>query len=248
MTATIRFEQGVRSHVGRVRTANEDAHVARPRDGVWAVADGMGGHLRGEWASACVARALRSAVLPDGFDAAVERLAGAVHAANSEIVAAAAGAGGAIGSTVAALLIRDGRCAVLWAGDSRVYRHRDGTVTLLTTDHSQVEQLVAAGLLDREQAQDHPLAHVLSRAVGVRAELALDRVDGEAIAGDVFLLCSDGLSRLVEQTELQHVLVDGAPAVVADALIELALDRGAPDNVTVAVVGCDATTLIHIGV
>lgn len=247
MNAVLRFEQGVRTHVGCVRTANEDAHVARPRDGIWAVADGMGGHQRGDWASACVARALRSVLLPADFDAAVDRMADALDEANREIVAEATAAGGAIGTTVAVLLIHGPRYAVLWAGDSRVYRCREHVITLLTTDHSQVEQMVAAGLLTRNEAENHPMAHVLSRAVGVRDGLTLDRIDGEAAAGDVFLLCSDGLSRVVEIADLQRVLTDHPPRAAATALIDLALDRGAPDNVTVAVIGCDATTLVGTG-
>jgi serine/threonine protein phosphatase PrpC len=243
----LRFEQGVRSHVGAVRKINEDSHLARPQDGLWAVADGMGGHIRGHWASSTIVRALSEVVLSGALEEAVVSVVAAIESANDEIYQAAREAGGAIGSTVAVLLIRGTRCAILWAGDSRIYRCRNGELDPLTTDHSQVEQMVAYGLLDRSEADNHPMAHVLSRAVGVRETLALDRIDGEVEAGDIFLLCSDGLSRIVRAPEIRRLLIDQPPRAVAARLIDMALDRGAPDNVTVAVVGCDATTLVDAG-
>ncbi|USI74914.1 PP2C family protein-serine/threonine phosphatase [Sphingomonas morindae] len=247
MGLMLRYEQGVRTHVGRVRKINEDSVLARPRDGLWAIADGMGGHARGQWASATIVRALDGVVLPDAFDDAVAAVTATLEAANAEICRAGHEAGGAIGSTVVALLIRDDRYAVLWAGDSRAYRCRDRLLAGLTTDHSQVEQMVASGLLERDEADNHPMAHVLSRAVGVRETLLLDRIEGDVAAGDVFLLCSDGLSRLVSPLEIETRLIDTPPAIVAGALIACALERGAPDNVSVAVIGCDATTLVELG-
>ncbi len=247
MAPVLRFEQGVRTHVGAVRKINEDSHLARPSDGLWAVADGMGGHIKGQWASSTIVRVLSEAVLSGVFEEAVDGVIEALESANDEIYQAASEAGGAIGSTVAVLLIRGVRCAVLWAGDSRVYRCHDRELAPLTTDHSQVEQMVASGLLDRSEADNHPMAHVLSRAVGVRESLTLDRIDGEVAAGDSFLLCSDGLSRMVRAPEIQRLLIEMPPRVVATRLVDMALDRGAPDNVTVAVVGCDATTLVEAG-
>ncbi len=201
----------------------------------------------GQWASSTIARALKEADLSGSFEEAVAGVVAALEGANGEIYRAAWKAGGAIGSTVAVLLIRGMRCAVLWAGDSRVYRCRERELLRLTTDHTQVEQMVASGLLDRSEADDHPMAHVLSHAVGVRETLALDRIDGEVETGDIFLLCSDGLSRMVPAPEIERLLVDKPPRAVAARLIDMALDRGAPDNVTVAVVGCDATTMVEAG-
>jgi len=246
MGPELRFEQDVRTHVGAIRKINEDAHIARPLDGLWAVADGMGGHINGQWASATIVNALEAAILGDDFEMSVTRLTNALQDANWEILEASRVAGGAIGSTVAALLITGMRYAVIWAGDSRVYRCRDRSLTLLTTDHSQVEQMVAAGLLRREEAENHPMGHVLSRAIGVHEDLELDRIDGDVLPGDVFMLCSDGLSRLMDFAEIQQRLIGEPPRMVASTLVKLALDRGAPDNVTVAVVGCDATTLVGV--
>jgi serine/threonine protein phosphatase PrpC len=132
----------------------------------------------------------------------------------------------------------------MWVGDSRVYRLRDGAIEQLTTDHSQVEQLVARGLLTRAEAEHHPMAHVLARAVGVEPRLNVDMRDEHVLAGDVFLLCSDGLTRIVADAEIAQTLATEHPRRAADALVALALARGAPDNVTVVVIGCDSTTLI----
>jgi serine/threonine protein phosphatase PrpC len=246
MTAPVlRFEQGARTHVGCVRQVNEDAHLARPLDGLWAVADGMGGHVKGQWASSTIARTLEASPSPEGFDAAVAAASAALQAANAEIYAEAQATGRPIGSTVAALLVKEGRFAVLWAGDSRVYLCRGGRLQRLTVDHSQVEQMVSSGLLRPEEAEGHPMSHVLSRAVGVRRELQLDLHTDEALAGDMFLLCSDGLSRTVAAEEIERSLRGESPRGAAERLLQAALDQGASDNVTVLVVGCDATTLVE---
>lgn len=244
MAVSLRFEQGVRSDVGCVRRVNEDSWAARPRDGLWLVADGMGGHAHGQWASSTIAAALEAVPLPEDFDAAAGVVQSALQAANAELYAATEAHGATIGSTVALLLARDARAAVIWVGDSRVYRLRDSALAQLTTDHSQVEQLVARGLLTRKEAEHHPMAHVLSRAVGVQPRLTID-VEGETILpGDVFLLCSDGLTRMASEPEIASVLATEPPRRAADALIALALARGAADNVTAVVVGCDSTTLV----
>jgi serine/threonine protein phosphatase PrpC len=245
MAVSLRFEQGVRSDVGCVRQVNEDSWAARPRDGLWLVADGMGGHAHGQWASSTIAATLEAAPLPEDFEDAATVVRSALQAANAELYAATAARGATIGSTVALLLARDARAAVMWVGDSRVYRLRGGALARRTADHSQVEQLVSRGLLTREEAEHHPMAHVLSRAVGVQPRLVID-VRGETILpGDVFLLCSDGLTRMASEEEIGRVLATEPPRRAADALIALALARGAPDNVTAVVVGCDSTTLVN---
>lgn len=244
MRSSLRFEQASQTDVGCVRTNNEDAYVARQDAGVWAVADGMGGHARGSWASSQIAAALSAAQLPDDLEGAVAAAEAAVEQANATICQGGQAAGKVIGSTVTVLVVREHNYAVLWAGDSRMYRIRDGALLRITEDHSEVEQMVARGLLTREEAQDHPLAHMLSRAVGVRPDLMLDRRSGDVRAGDIFLLCSDGLTRMVADPEIVALLRDDAPRRAAAALVELALARGAADNVTVVVVACDETTQV----
>jgi serine/threonine-protein phosphatase Stp1 len=244
--ARLRFRDATLTHPGKVRADNEDCVLARPDAGLWLVADGMGGHANGEWASAVIAAALNGALLPDDFDAAGEATAQAIHAANRRIWSESKAIGASMGSTAVALLLRGSRFAVFWAGDSRCYLFRAGVLHQLTTDHSQVQDMVAAGRLTPEEAEGHPMAHVLSRAVGVEPELQLDAVSDEALVDDIFLICSDGLTRTVPDGELATLLNDGRPNSIADRLIALSLERGAPDNVSVVVVGCDAATLLTV--
>jgi serine/threonine protein phosphatase PrpC len=243
---TLRIQDAGATHVGKVRGVNEDAILLRSREGLWAVADGMGGHAHGQWASQAIVAALEEAD-GDDFDAHVAAAAAALHDANARIWAEGEARGESMGSTVAALLVHGTRFAVFWAGDSRCYLLRDKTIHRLTTDHSQVQEMVEAGQLTPDEAEDHPMAHVLSRAVGVRPELELDAVADEARAGDVFLLCSDGLTRLVSDDELAEWLGASSPAAIAEHLVTISLARGAPDNVSVVVVDCDETTLLAFG-
>jgi serine/threonine-protein phosphatase Stp1 len=241
----LRYEQGVASHVGCVRMINQDAWLAKPEQGLWVVADGMGGHARGEWASAEIIASITGQVSADSLDEACRELASAIESANARLVSAARTGGASVGSTVAALVIRGRRGAVIWAGDSRVYRYRGGRLDLLTRDHSQVEQLVVAGLITRLEAIDHPMGHVLTRAVGVQDVLDLDCVTEDVLPDDVFLLCSDGLTRPVSDAEIAGWLGRETPMRAAAGLLDVTLGRGAPDNVTLLVVSCDAATLLE---
>jgi len=240
----LRFRDAVLTHPGRVRSDNEDNVLARPDEGLWVVADGMGGHANGKWSSRTIVNALEATTLPADFDAASEAAAAAVHKANERIWLKAGGQ--PMGSTVVVLLLRGQRFAVFWAGDSRCYLLRAGKLYQLTVDHSQVQEMVATGRLTPEEAENHPMAHVLSRAVGVGPRLELDAVSDEARIGDVFLVCSDGLTRVIPDDELAAILTRGNPGAMVDTLVATCLERGAPDNVSVAVVACDETTLLAL--
>ena len=229
-----------RSHVGLVRAANEDAFVIRPEAGLWAVADGMGGLARGEWASAMIVRALDGLRFTGGPGADQALLTEAIDSANGAVHRQAVAYGAAIGSTVVALLLRDGRFSVTWAGDSRAYRLRGGRLDQLTRDHTQVQDRVDRGLLTPGEAKVHPMAHVLTRAVGVQAVLALESTEGGARAGDVFLLCSDGLHGVAGDDEIAAILQGDEPQAACDRLVALCLAKGAPDNVTVIVAAVEA--------
>lgn len=240
----LRLRDAILTHVGKVRSDNEDNVMARPDEGLWAVADGMGGHSNGKWSSKTIVNALDAVVLPSDFDEASKAAAGAVHKANEQIWRKAGGQ--PMGSTVVVLLLRDRRFAVFWAGDSRCYLLRGGKLYQLTVDHSQVQEMVASGRLTPEEAENHPMSHVLSRAVGVGPHLELDAVSDEAKVGDIFLVCSDGLTRVIPDDELATILTRSNPGETADALIATCLERGAPDNVSVAIVTCDETTLLAL--
>lgn len=242
MTAGLRFDYGALSHEGRVRTNNEDAYCTRAADGVFVVADGMGGHENGEWASAAIVAEIGRTPLPVDFDAAWSVLGEALHAANARIWTEAQARGIQMGSTVVTLLVRGRRFAVLWVGDSRAYLTREGMLVRLTHDHTQVQEMLDRGLLTPEQAQGHPMSHVLARAMGVRDTVEVDVVSDEIEPGDVFLLCSDGLTARVEDHEIGAILAAHDADDRVRKLVELTLERGAPDNVTVVSVSAQQPT------
>ena len=224
------------THAGLVRSENEDAILSRPGDGLWAIADGMGGHVRGAWASETVCGTRARVALGQGLAGGCEAIADALADANAEILAASAQAGRAIGTTVVALLIDGNRLACLWAGDSRLYRLRGGTLHRLMRDHSQVEELVESGVITSREARTHPLGNIVTRAVGAVPGLAIDMVEQEVVSGDIFLLCSDGLNKCLEDEEIAALLGASAPGPALDALIGATLARGAPDNVSAIIV------------
>lgn len=232
------FECVSRTHVGLRRKVNEDSLLVRTERGLWAVADGMGGHEAGDVASARVAEALHGLPIVYGLDALVESAIGALQSVNRDLIelAGSTDAERSIGSTVVGLAIAGGEYRAFWAGDSRAYRLRDGQVTQLTRDHSLVQSLVDAGMLTAGEALDHPNANIITRAVGVAPDLNVETESGDVKPGDRFILASDGVTRLIADRELAEV-IDAAPMeVAADRLIELVLSRGAPDNATLIVV------------
>jgi serine/threonine protein phosphatase PrpC len=230
----VRFEQVARTHVGCRRRINEDAMLTRPDLGLWAVADGMGGHDAGEVASALVVELLGAV----GADGGLKERAAAAHAAladaNRRLVAMAGEGPHArtIGSTVVALAADAQSFTCLWAGDSRAYLARGGALRQLTHDHSLVQQLVDAGDLEPEAAASHPNANIITRAVGAAPVLNLDETDGGLAAGDVLLLASDGLTRLIGDNEILTGLKEADLERLADQWIATCLARQAPDNVT----------------
>lgn len=212
--------------------------MTRSERGLWAVADGMGGHEAGDVASSKIAEALQHLPIVYDVDELVDTATSALLKVNHELIVLARGDGTprTIGSTVVSLAIAGAEFRCFWAGDSRAYRLRDGNLVQLSRDHSLVQELVNAGMLRPDEAQDHPQANVVTRAVGVSEDLKLEITSGDARSGDVFLLASDGLTRVVSDDELAAELSAGALDEVADRLIELVLRRGAPDNVSLILV------------
>ena len=214
--------------VGRVRSMNQDAFVERPELGLWVVADGLGGHRDGEIASREVCDALADVPPSSSLDQMVETALERIRQVNDHLYRASAKAilTDRCGSTVVTLLVRGSRCAVLWAGDSRVYRWRAGQLERLTNDHSIGE---ADPLTGRQEA------HGITRAVGVAASVEVDVYYDDLQVGDRFLLCSDGLTRIVTDAQLQEWLAKPDLRAVVTGLIGLALDGGGPDNVTAVI-------------
>ncbi|MDQ7977079.1 protein phosphatase 2C domain-containing protein [Paraburkholderia sp. SARCC-3016] len=236
-----RWMSSARSEAGRVRDINEDACLDEPAHGRWAVADGMGGHAVGDVASRLVIEGLRQ--LPDAANRMTGNLA-QVHAqlltANQQLRDEAARRQvQRIGCTVVVLLACDRFCGYLWAGDSRIYLCRNGQLRQLTRDHSHVEELRALGQLTDEEARHHPAHHIITRAIGATDQLVLDEDTIEVADGDVFLLCSDGLSNELTNAEILATLVATSPfdcRRVTDELVDMALARGGRDNITAIVV------------
>jgi serine/threonine protein phosphatase PrpC len=226
--------------VGLVRAANEDSILLRDDAFLWTVADGMGGHRNGKWASEQVKDALDRVDLTDDFDTNLQRIDDAIHVAHAAIAAEGDKAGALMGTTVAILHVLGSRFAIFWAGDSRVYLCRRGQVYLLTTDHTQVQEMVDCGMLTHEEARRHPDKHILSRAVGAVPDLELDLIADDIEPHDMFLLCSDGLTAVVSDPEISERMNGASPKAATDDLLELVLSRGAPDNVSLIAVACDA--------
>lgn len=230
--------------VGRRREANEDHYALSPELGLYLVADGLGGHVAGQVASKLAAEASLGAVsaLQATRTPPAEKLRCAVDAANREVQEAVrrkpelAG----MGTTLVALLIQDGRAALAHVGDSRAYRVRDGRIRQLTDDHSVVGELVRRRQISAAAAREHPQRHVLTRAIGVRAQVEADLAELTPEQGDVFVLCSDGLTGHLRDAEIAE-LVGGREVAreAVDDLIALANDRGGEDNITVVVVRCE---------
>jgi protein phosphatase/serine/threonine-protein phosphatase Stp1 len=230
------------THPGARRADNEDRCVDRPDLGLWAVADGAGGHDAGEVAAGMIADALEA--IPPGLDAQamlteVRARIDAVHAA---LLAECARRGPdvTIASTAVILVVRGAHYACLWAGDSRAYRYAGGVLEQISRDHSLVQELVDAGQIAPEAAEAHPNANVITRAVGAfdADGVLLEKITDEVRPGERYLLCSDGLTKAMPEAEIAALLGTGGDA--AAALVAAALARQARDNVTAVVVDVPA--------
>ncbi|QDZ09221.1 serine/threonine-protein phosphatase [Sphingomonas panacisoli] len=222
-----------RSHVGLVRIINEDRVFDCPDRGVWAVADGMGGHAGGDLAAQAVIDRLRLLTAGEGMIRFTDMLV-ALGQANGDIRQRNERFGAAAGTTVVAAMIQDGTAHVAWAGDSRAYRLRGGGLELLTRDHSVVQELVDAGLLTPDRAERHPQSHVVTRALGVDDDPRLQTVSIRLLPGDRLLLCSDGLSRSLAAGDADSEAIDR----LADRMLANALARDGSDNVSLILIDC----------
>ncbi|HMO07183.1 MAG TPA: protein phosphatase 2C domain-containing protein [Paracoccaceae bacterium] len=235
MRPPIRYS--ARTHIGRVRKVNEDSILALPDQRIWVVADGMGGHEAGDFASQTITEtvAMIEPDLPPGE--LMRQLRDRIVMAHDMVrVAGETRFHATVGSTVVALILSETHFAALWAGDSRAYLLRDGKISMLTTDHSLVGEFVAQGQMTWDEAEHHPQSNAITRAVGVGDTLEIDKVHGEVMPGDRFLLCSDGLTKYAGFAALERMLKNAPIETVVDRLIEHALASGGGDNVSVIVV------------
>jgi len=228
------FVSSATTHVGMVRKVNQDSFAERTDIGVWAVADGMGGHEAGEIASATITDFIKNLPPHDNIQEMLAAVEQSIMAANLQLTEQAASYDSqrVPGSTVVVLIINGNQGAIVWVGDSRIYRRRDQVVTQLTRDHSHVQDLVEQGVILESEAESHPMANVITRAVGISEPLELDSMWIDVRPDDQFLLCSDGLSRLVTIEELESMMANMDSEEVTQSLLHTALVRGARDNVT----------------
>jgi len=228
----VKIEAGVATHVGQVRTGNEDAYLLEPP--LYAVADGMGGHRGGE-----VASQLALTTIAESFRKGAAPFADQVRAANRAVFerSGADRAVAGMGTTLTAAVIRGEVAHLVHVGDSRAYLLRAGSLRQLTDDHTLVNRMVKAGEITPEEAEVHPHRNVLVRALGTEADVPLDERDVGLLDGDRLLLCSDGLTGMISEDQIQAILTstEGAPQEAADRLVLAANRAGGVDNITVVV-------------
>ncbi len=239
--------------VGRKRKHNEDAYLVDSERGLFVVADGMGGHAAGEVASRITVESMQEFVAtsddttesswPFGYgnraSSSGNRLTAAVERANEKVMRAVANRPElkGMGTTVVAALVDAERATLVHVGDSRAYLFRESELRRLTDDHSWVQEQVNAGILSEDEAKSHPLKNVVTRALGGSPHVSVDLIEVPLRAGDRFLLCSDGLTGMVADDEIQGFLLEESDAeAVVRKLVDLANERGGVDNITSIVI------------
>jgi protein phosphatase len=228
------FESFGVSHRGCVRELNEDSYLVEPETGLWVVADGMGGHDAGEVASASIVDHLATIGIASSAPDLRARFEDRLSRANAEIRRISQSRGVTIGSTVAALLAMDGRFACLWAGDSRVYLIRNGSISQISRDHTEVQELLDKGMISAAEALAWPRRNVITHAVS--DEIVIDFQQGEIMPGDIFVLSTDGLTAHVTDAEIEAAAVSATPQAACENLLQMVLARGGTDNVTIVLV------------
>jgi protein phosphatase len=235
------------SDVGKVRRINEDSCLDRPDIGLWAVADGVGGAHAGDRASGLIIEALDKITPPTTAVGFLTQVRDSLQAVNQLLRLEAETLNGkTMASTIVALLFFGQHYACAWAGDSRLYLLRNGRLRQVTRDHSEVQEMVDAGEISPEEARHHPRGNLITRAVGAHDELVLEMVQDQLRPDDVFLLCSDGLTKPVDEAEIERLMLDRSPEEAARALIDAALAGGGPDNVTVVAVKVVSVPEAHV--
>jgi protein phosphatase len=221
--------------IGKLRDRNEDAVLVKDR--LFVIADGMGGHRGGDVASSMAVDALADLNLPD--QSPMARLVEEIRNVNRAVLkrGSAEQALRGMGTTLTAIFIEDGTAYLAHVGDSRAYLLRDGALQQLTEDHTLVQRMVREGKITAEQADHHPQRNILTRAVGVDDELRPEELTMDIHPGDRFVLCSDGLTGMVEEDEIQDILESEAePQAACERLVEAANRAGGDDNISVIVV------------
>jgi serine/threonine protein phosphatase PrpC len=228
------WQIATQTHCGNVRRINEDALLVEKRYPLLMIADGMGGHQGGDVASRMLAEKLGALQLADDLYDALAQVKASITRCNGDMIDYARRKldGQTIGSTVVAMMAEGSTGACVWAGDSRLYRARDGQLQQLTGDHSYVADMVRAGQLSSEEAVNHPSSNIITRAVGASTSLNLDSETFDIRPGDTYLLCSDGLYNEVADQEILSGMLAGDIWQSSHQLLNLCLNRRARDNIS----------------
>jgi serine/threonine protein phosphatase PrpC len=241
----INWSCSAESNVGMVRKINEDSILMNADAGLWAVADGMGGYEAGDVASNMIVSSLSEIKKHEYLYSFVDDVEDKLIDTNNRILeySEIMHDGRMLGSTIISLLIQGQVGVCVWVGDSRLYRIRNNELQQVSRDHSHVQELIDQGLITPEEAEHHPEGNIITRAVGTGSDLYVDISAFNIQLGDKYLLCSDGLYNAVSEYEILQCIIDNDDDldVTVNKLIQLALDYGAPDNVSVIFVKSSAT-------
>ena len=225
------------SHTGHVRSKNEDSILVHADENLWIVADGMGGHQAGDFASQTITSNLSLFKQLDSLDASVLSLEENILNSNAIIrnKSVKLGRNATIGSTIVCVYIWQNFLFTLWAGDSRLYRFRESQLERLTEDHSYVEELVRMGKIEARDAEDHPAANVVLKAVGIDDHLCVDFEYFEVREGDIYIICSDGLYKDLDEDNIVPILEanTGNISALTEALLSASLEAGGTDNTSI---------------
>ncbi len=230
------YSHGV-TDTGLVRTKNEDSILVHDDENVWIVADGMGGHHAGDFASQTITNNLSLFKQHSSLDDSILLLEENILNSNSIIRKKSykLGRNATIGSTVVCVYIWHNYLFTFWAGDSRLYRFRDSKLERLTEDHSYVEELVRMGKIEARDAEEHPAANVVLKAVGIDDNLCMDFEYFELMEGDIYIICSDGLYKDVDETKLSPIIGSNVDDMtrLSEALLASSLEAGGTDNISI---------------
>jgi len=234
----INWSSASETDIGCVREINEDALLCREDLGLWAIADGMGGYAAGDIASSIVIESLLELGSESEISTFIDNVEDKLIDANNVIQTYSKQYcnSNIIGSTAVCLIIRGLLGACLWVGDSRLYRLRNNRLKQLTVDHSKVEELVGQGVIDRNEANNHPESHVITRAIGVNEELFVSINVFTTQIGDTFMLCSDGLHNTSTDQNISECLANNNIQESASELINIAIKNNADDNVSCVII------------
>jgi serine/threonine protein phosphatase PrpC len=223
------------SHAGNIRSNNQDAYYRHDQNGLWAIADGMGGHSAGDIASQTIIQSLDNLSKGGASNTNILTLTSILEDVNEQLVKQNIEHNRIAGSTIAVVFANDKNCTCLWAGDSRIYLYRNQRLLQLSTDHSQLQELITQGQITAEDAK-HYKNNVLTRAIGADADLKFDYKEFMLESYDKLLICSDGLYNELERSEISAILEYTPAAQAPEALLKLCLARTAKDNITILLV------------